>query len=59
MKDIFALCIASLLIILLIKDGRKTVNRKTRKNLKYDEFNDRPIMSWTDRDPLNPIDTDW
>ncbi len=32
---------------------------KSSGKLKLGEFSDRPPVTWTGRDPLNPIDTDF
>lgn len=38
-------------------EGR--VATKRNNAFKLEEFSDRPIMSWSGRNPLNPIDTDF
>jgi hypothetical protein len=38
-------------------EGQVATQRNT--SIKLDEFSDRPVMSWTGRNPLNPIDTDF
>ena len=59
MKELIFLCIGSIILIFMIKDGRKEFSRKPPIKIKLDEFKDRPLMTWTGRDPLNPIDPDF
>lgn len=59
MKELLFLCVGSLVLIFMIKDGRKEFRRKPPIIIKHDEFKDRPSLTWTGRDPLNPIDTDF
>ncbi|AJY53172.1 hypothetical protein KO116_P200065 (plasmid) [Halomonas sp. KO116] len=58
MKELLFLCIGSLLLFLMIKDGRKSFSKKPPKKIKLDEFKDRPPLTWTGRDKSNPLDTD-
>ncbi|AJY53311.1 hypothetical protein KO116_P200204 (plasmid) [Halomonas sp. KO116] len=59
MKEFLFLCVGSILLILIVKDGRKGFSRKPTRKIKLDEFEDRPRLTWTGRDPNNPIDTDF
>lgn len=59
MKELFFICMGSLLLIFIIKDGRKAFSGKPPRKIKLDEFKDRPVHTWTRRNPLNPIDTDF
>jgi len=59
MKELLFVCIGSLLLFFIVKDGRKASSWKAGKKIKPDEFKNRPSLTWTRRDPKNPIDTDF
>jgi len=59
MKELLFVCVGSLLLFFIVKDGRKSFSRKAGEEIKLDEFKDRPSLTWTKRDPKNPIDTDF
>lgn len=59
MKELFYLCMGTLLLSFIIIDGRRAFSRKPLRTIKLDEFEDRPLQTWTRRNPLNPIDTDF